>query len=59
MHDVLKAKVSGHTDVAGINVFDADGRLINSSETWPVPDVNIADRGYFKAFKSGTATPTS
>ncbi len=33
-HEALRAKVSGHADVAGINVFDADGQLINSSESW-------------------------
>jgi diguanylate cyclase (GGDEF)-like protein/PAS domain S-box-containing protein len=55
MHEALKAKVSGHSDVAGVNVFDADGRLINSSEPWPLPDVKIADRAFFEAFKSKTA----
>ena len=44
MHDVLQAKVGRHSDVAGVNVFDSDGALINSSERWPVPNVNIADR---------------
>jgi diguanylate cyclase (GGDEF)-like protein/PAS domain S-box-containing protein len=56
MHEILKAKVSGHSDVAGINVFDSDGRLINSSESWPVRNVNINDRAFFKSFKSGSAT---
>jgi diguanylate cyclase (GGDEF)-like protein len=55
MHEVLRAKVSGHSDVAGVNVFDSEGALLNSSETWPVPDVNISDRSFFKAFKSGSA----
>ena len=32
MHESLKAKVGGHADVVGINVFDSDGMLINSSE---------------------------
>src|ERR1700733_14676366 len=54
-HEKLRAKVGGYSDVAGVNVFDSDGVLINSSESWPVPDVNIADRAYFKAFKSGAA----
>jgi diguanylate cyclase (GGDEF)-like protein/PAS domain S-box-containing protein len=54
-HEVLKAKVSGHADVAGVNIFDADGKLINSSESWPVPKITVSDRNYFKAFKSGTA----
>jgi diguanylate cyclase (GGDEF)-like protein/PAS domain S-box-containing protein len=55
MHEILKAKTSGHPDIAGANVFDSDGKLINSSENWPVPDVNISDRAFFKAFKSGAA----
>ncbi|MEI9923880.1 MAG: cache domain-containing protein [Bradyrhizobium sp.] len=52
---MLKSKISAYTDLAGITVFDADGQLINSSETWPVADINVADRNYFKAFKAGTA----
>ena len=56
-HEVLKARVGGHANAAaGVNVFDSEGVLINSSEAWPIPEVNIADRAYFKAFKSGTAT---
>jgi diguanylate cyclase (GGDEF)-like protein len=57
-HDVLKARVGAYSDVAGVNVFDSNGVLINSSEAWPVRDINIADRNYFKAFKSrSAATP--
>jgi diguanylate cyclase (GGDEF)-like protein/PAS domain S-box-containing protein len=55
MHEMLKAKASGNSDVAGVNIFDADGQLVNSSEHWPVPNINIADRKYFQAFKSGSA----
>jgi diguanylate cyclase (GGDEF)-like protein/PAS domain S-box-containing protein len=58
LHQALKAKASGHNDVAGVNVFDANGRLINSSESWPVPSVDVSDRTYFKTFKSGTVSPT-
>jgi diguanylate cyclase (GGDEF)-like protein len=57
-HEMLRTKVGAYSDIAGINVFDANGTLINSSEIWPVPDVEITDRGFFKAFRSGTeATP--
>jgi diguanylate cyclase (GGDEF)-like protein len=56
IHIMLKSKISAYIDLAGINIFDADGQLINSSEVWPVANVNIADRNYFKAFKTGTAT---
>jgi diguanylate cyclase (GGDEF)-like protein len=55
MHEVLRAKVGGHFDAASANVFDSEGTLINSSDVWPVPDIKIADRGFFRAFKSGTA----
>jgi intracellular sulfur oxidation DsrE/DsrF family protein len=55
-HLMLKSKISAYTDLAGITVFDADGQLINSSETWPVADINVADRSYFKTFKAGTAS---
>jgi diguanylate cyclase (GGDEF)-like protein len=55
-HLMLKSKISAYTDLAGITVFDADGQLINSSETWPVADINVSDRNYFKTFKAGSAS---
>jgi diguanylate cyclase (GGDEF)-like protein len=54
MHLLMKAKVSGASEIAGINVYDADGILINSSVVPVVPYVNIADRGYYKALRSTT-----
>jgi diguanylate cyclase (GGDEF)-like protein len=57
-HEVLRTKVGAYSDTECIDVFDADGTLINSSDIWPLSDVKITDRGFFKAFKSGTeATP--
>jgi diguanylate cyclase (GGDEF)-like protein/PAS domain S-box-containing protein len=53
-HDLLRLRLRAYTDVAGVNVFDADGALINSSEYWPVPDIRITDRNFFTAFKSGS-----
>jgi len=55
-HEALRAKVGAFSDLAGVKVFDANGTLINSSDAWPVPDLRIADRAFFKTFKSGTAT---
>jgi diguanylate cyclase (GGDEF)-like protein/PAS domain S-box-containing protein len=51
-HLMLKSKVSVLSYIGDVNIFDADGQLINSSSGWPVPDINIADRSYFKTFKS-------
>lgn len=53
-HDVLHLRLRAQTDVAGVNIFDSNGVLINSSEYWPVPNVRIADRNFFQAFKSGS-----
>ena len=52
MHLLMKAKVSAPSEIAGINVYDSEGTLINSSVVSAVPAVNIADRAYFKALKS-------
>ena len=48
----LADKVTRAFKVAGINIYDADGVLINSSETAAVPHVTISDRAYFKALRS-------
>ncbi len=58
IHLMLKSKIDAVSYVGGINVFDAEGRLINSSAAWPAPPVNVADRAYFKTFKSGPESPT-
>jgi diguanylate cyclase (GGDEF)-like protein len=57
-HDMLRIMSNGSADVAGVNIFDSDGHLINSS-IWPLPVFNIADREYFKAFKSGTTSSST
>jgi len=54
---MLKSKLSALAYVGGINIFDADGALINASSVWPVPPVNVADRPYFKAFKTISQSP--
>jgi diguanylate cyclase (GGDEF)-like protein len=43
--------------VGGINIFDANGALINASAMWPVPTVSVADRPYFRTFKSDPNSP--
>lgn len=52
VHESLRSKASGWSDVAGANVFDASGLLINSSMRWPVADVDISDRAYFNRLKN-------
>ena len=49
IHEMLRGKASGWPDVAGVNLFDSNGVLINSSQTWPVDDIQISDRAYFRS----------
>src|SRR3954470_17557292 len=37
IHLMLKSKIAAVSYVGGINVFDANGMLINASAAWPVP----------------------
>jgi diguanylate cyclase (GGDEF)-like protein len=53
----LSGVADGLSDAAGIHVFDANGQLINSSQSWPVPDINIADHSYFKDFAADDRSP--
>ena len=57
IHLMLKSKIEALSYVGGINVFDAEGALINASAAWPAPSVNAADRNYFKAFKVDPQSP--
>ena len=56
-HHALQEKVTETADFAGINVFDAKGNFINSSERWPVPPVNLSDRAFFQKFKLDSNSP--
>ena len=57
LHLMLRAKLSALSYVGGVNVFDSDGVLINSSSAWPVPAISVADRPYFKTFKNDPQSP--
>ena len=57
IHLMLKSKIDAMSYVGGVNVFDAEGNLINASAVWPLPPVNVADRPYFRAFKTNPQSP--
>ena len=57
VHANLEPVAGALTDVAGVNVFDANGQLVNSSRFWPVPDLSISDRSYFKEFAEDDRSP--
>ena len=57
IHLMLKSKIDALSYVGGVNIFDADGNLINASAVWPAPPVNSADRAFFRTFKSNPQSP--
>jgi len=56
-HLMLKSNASASSYIGDVNIFDADGVLVNSSGDGPLPAGSIADRGYFKSFKSDPLSP--
>ncbi|GAN49818.1 MULTISPECIES: bifunctional diguanylate cyclase/phosphodiesterase [Methylobacterium] len=49
LHLALRARIAALPQVNAITIVDHAGKLLNFSRYWPIPDVNIADRDYFKA----------
>src|SRR4051794_12012957 len=56
-HEMLRNKLAAMPQPGGLHLYNAAGRLINATEMWPVPDVSIADRRYYKQFTSGEPVP--
>ena len=54
-HLLLKEKIAGLPQIDAVTLIDAQGRLLNFSRYWPIPDVNISDRDYFKTLKGDSA----
>jgi diguanylate cyclase (GGDEF)-like protein len=60
-HDIyvlLHEKIIGIPQLDAINVIGDDGTMINSSRSWPTPDVHIGDRLFFKAIKADPSLKT-
>src|ERR1035437_3987904 len=52
VHLMLKNKISGLSHIGSVGLINSNGMLINTSLERPIPAINVADRNYFKAFKS-------
>ena len=48
----LKDKISGLPQVDAVTLIDMNGKLLNFSRYYPIPDVNVSDRDYFQALKA-------
>jgi diguanylate cyclase (GGDEF)-like protein/PAS domain S-box-containing protein len=52
VHLLLRASTSGVVQIYTISLINAEGRLINFSRSWPVPEIDVGDRDFFNALKS-------
>ena len=48
IHIQLQEKLTGLPYINAIALISADGRLINFSRYWPVPEISVADRDYYQ-----------
>jgi hypothetical protein len=56
-YEILRSKAGVLSYLGDISVYDSDGQIINWSRPLPVPNLNIAERAYFKTFKSNPRSP--
>jgi hypothetical protein len=49
---LLRDKMTGVPQLDAVNLIGPDGDMINSSRSWPHPEVHIADRDFFKTVKT-------
>lgn len=52
IHLMLNDRISGFPHIGAVMLIGADGRLINSSQAWPTPQLNFAGQDYFEALKA-------
>jgi methyl-accepting chemotaxis protein len=52
VHLMLKDKVSGWPHIGSITLINSRGKLFNFSRSWPLPDIDVTDREFYKALKS-------
>ncbi len=55
IHDALADRIAGLPQANAITLIDQNGKLLNFSRFWPIPDVNVSDRDYFQALKDDPA----
>jgi hypothetical protein len=51
-HEMLKSRLIGIPQLDAISLISATGQLISFSRAFPAPNINVADRDYFRALKS-------
>jgi signal transduction histidine kinase len=48
---LLREKISGLPQLDAVIVVNNQGKAINTSRSWPIPEIDVSDRDYFRAMK--------
>lgn len=51
-HLMLKDRVVGLHHLGTVTLVNSQGQVFNFSRSWPIPDINVADRDFFTALQS-------
>ena len=51
-HLVLKDKIVGLHHLGTVTLVNSQGKVFNFSRSWPIPDINVADRDFFTTLQS-------
>lgn len=58
LHELLKEKTIGWSHIDAIAVIGSNGKLANSSRYWPIPDIDVSDRDYFRVLEANAKLET-
>jgi diguanylate cyclase (GGDEF)-like protein len=51
VHDGLANSIAALPQINAVTVIDNEGRLLNFSRYWPIPNVEVSDRDYFRVLR--------
>lgn len=54
-YELLREQAEPLPHVDALSITDDQGRLLNVSRSWPIPEMDFADRSYFRALRSDQA----
>jgi diguanylate cyclase (GGDEF)-like protein/PAS domain S-box-containing protein len=52
VHHMLKEKAGGWPHIGSITLINSNGKLFNFSRFWPLPEIDVTDREFYRALKS-------
>jgi hypothetical protein len=58
VHLLLREAIIGVPQLDAVIVVDHEGKVINFSRSWPIPEINISDRAFFRAMKNDASRRT-